>query len=331
MKRNLTAQKAFSFPEFCSIASRAEHDFSDFGTVITQGNRNEEGSTYTFKDNGSSVLAVAHLDTVQSGSYSSIIYVKGERVLLCPRLDDRLGVYIITRMLPRMGITCDLLLTTGEEVGMSSAELFLTDKQYNWAFSFDRAGADVVLYQHHHKQLCRVLRKAGFKIGDGTFSDISSLDIGCSGINFGCGYYDPHGQHAYAKLSETFRMVDKFAEFHAKHGERFLPYDKNSQYRTMSGYQRQWWKSERYYAGKSVYSTGYSAGYPQDEKIWSGNGYKGSGFATKGQYLDWYGRHDEWDTIDATNESEAERLWREEQEEQLETLADQALREDNGK
>lgn len=161
MKKTLTAEQAFSFTEFCAIASRDERDFADFGTVVTQGDRRDEGSTYTFKDNGSPVLAVAHLDTVQEASYSSIFRVKGERVLLCPRLDDRLGVYIITRLLPRMGITCDLLLTTGEEVGCSSAELFLTDKQYNWAFSFDRSGADCVLYQHDHKKLRRVLRFMG--------------------------------------------------------------------------------------------------------------------------------------------------------------------------
>lgn len=300
----VTAQQAFSFPEFCKIASRSENDFAEFGTVVTIGSRSEEGSTYTFKDNETNVLAVAHLDTVQPSGCSSILNCKGERILLCPKLDDRLGVYIITRMLPRMGITCDILLTTGEEVGMSSAENFLTDKEYNWAFSFDRAGVDVVLYQYEHKALNRVLRKAGFKIGNGSFSDLSMLDIGCSGINFGCGYYDAHGVHAYCKLSETFRMVDKFANFHEKWKDKRLPFDKCSRSYTMSGYNRNITRYSAYdHYGRDGYAN-YS--YPHNEVIWD---------TQKNRYLKWYEVQDETLT----------------QEERLETLADQAMREDNGR
>src|SRR5262249_10213773 len=140
----MRASNLFSFAEFSAIASKSESDFADFGVVVKQGN--SEGDTYTFADNGSDVLGVAHLDTVQNAHFGSLIKLKGEKVLLSPRLDDRLGVYIITSLLPKFGVTCDWLLTTGEEIGCSSAANFRTDKSYNWAFSFDRSGDDVVLY-----------------------------------------------------------------------------------------------------------------------------------------------------------------------------------------
>ena len=296
----MKSNRVFSFAEFAKIASRHEEDFSDFGTVVTQGQG--EGSTYTFKDNASEVLGVAHVDTVQQGAHSSLISIGKERVLLCPRLDDRLGVYIITRLLPKLGITCDWLLTTGEEVGCSSAELFLPEKEYKWAFSFDRMGADCVLYQYEHKALTRLMRKNGFRVGQGSFSDLSSLDIGCSGVNFGCGYYDAHGLHAYAKLSETFKMVDLFAAFYAKFKDTRLPFDPCSRSYTMSA-----WHHGRnsythcgrngYYGGSGY--VGYS-GYPES---WNQND----------KYLAWY----------QTDENLT-------QEEKFEILADEAQRYQGG-
>ena len=224
----MRASKAFSLSQFEAIASRDEGDFADMGTVVSIGKG--EGSTYTFCDNGSDVLAVAHLDTVQSDNYTSVLTIKGERVLLSPRLDDRLGVYIITRMLPLMGVTCDWLLTTGEEVGQSSAEIFTPAKQYNWAFSFDRAGSDCVLYHYECKALKKLLRKAGFHIGQGSFSDLSFLDANCAGINFGCGYQDAHSLHAYAFLNDTFKMVQRFARFYREHKSARLPYNGEKPY-----------------------------------------------------------------------------------------------------
>lgn len=261
----------FSFEEFNKIAARDEADFADFGTTVTQGSG--EGNTYTFADNGSNVLGVAHLDTVQAANHSSILRVGKERVLLSPRLDDRLGVYIITKLLPRMGITCDWLLTTGEESGQSSAENFIADKTYNWAFSFDRAGTDVVLYQFDHKPLRRILRKAGFKVGDGTFSDLSFLDVGCSGINFGCGYHDCHSINAYAFLSDTCRQVKLFAAFYAKYEATKLPYNHATPW---SSYTRGY---NPYASSGWPYSNGYAQTY-------------GRGYVTKydqrgRDYLDW--------------------------------------------
>lgn len=264
----MNSAKAFCFQELSSICSRNESDFSDFGTVVTQGKL--EGSTYTYKDNNSSVLGVAHLDTVQNGNWASIIRTKKkEKVILSPQLDDRLGVYIITRLLPRLGVHCDWLLTTGEEIGCSSAELFKTDKSYNWAFSFDRAGTDVVLYQHDHKALRKVLRKAGFRVGEGSFSDLSSLEIGCSGINFGCGYQNCHSIDAYALLSDTLEMVTKFARFHEKFQDVKLPYDPRPAWQSWN---YGTWRPNRH--SYSEYGYGHNYGSLRGKK--------------QDPYLDWY-------------------------------------------
>jgi len=261
-------KSAFNFGELSRIIARHEEDFSDFGCVVKQGDR--EGSTYTYKDNQSSVLAVAHLDTVQQGTWSTLIRVSKEQVIVSPRLDDRLGVYIITRMLPKLGITCDWLLTTGEEIGCSSAELFQTDKAYNWAFSFDRAGIDVVLYQYESKALKRILRKSGFSVGLGSFSDLASLDVGCSGINFGCGYREPHSIHSYAPLNDVLSMVSLFKRFFQRYATVRLPYDKESSRWTYRGY----------------YGQGYGRiSYPE----YTQDGYKPySDRNYAKQYLDWY-------------------------------------------
>ena len=72
-------------------------------------------------------------------------------------------------------------------MGKSSAEIFVPEKTYHWAFSFDRAGSDVVLYHYESKPLKKVLRKAGFHVGQGSFSDLTFLDAKSRGLTSGAG------------------------------------------------------------------------------------------------------------------------------------------------
>ena len=50
----MRASKAFNLAQFAKIEARHESDFDDFGTVVSIGKG--EGSTYTYRDNGSNVL-----------------------------------------------------------------------------------------------------------------------------------------------------------------------------------------------------------------------------------------------------------------------------------
>ena len=191
---------------------------------------------YAFKDNGSNVLAVAHLDTV-SPSARRFRFDKKERKVVSLALDDRLGVFIITKILPLFGVKPDILLTTDEESGNSTGEYFVPDKDYNWIFSFDRRGDDVVMYKYQTDELETILEDNGFEIGWGTFSDITSMGhLGVSGFNYGTGYYNAHSKACFAMLDITIQMVAKFVGFFEKYANTKLEYVPDPRNEYLMGY-----------------------------------------------------------------------------------------------
>ena len=191
----------------CAAASEA---FMCEGAVLQQ-----EGGLLIHRDAGSSVLGIAHLDfvggTKHTFSYSNS--KKGERTVMNERLDDRLGAYLLLDYLPSIGVNCDVLLTDNEEKGKSTAASFVTLKNYNWIFSFDRRGDDVVLYQYATESLVKMMENNTFKVGSGSYSCIANLEhLGVSGINFGTGYHRNHSPQCYAELSETEKMANAMAK-----------------------------------------------------------------------------------------------------------------------
>ena len=192
-------------------------------------NAKKEPKFYIHRDNGSDVLGIAHLDTVQQDRGCSVVFSKTlGKLVLSGGLDDRLGAYIILEMLPRLGITCDWLLTTDEETGGSTAQYFEGEgKKYNWMFSFDRMGTDVVMYDYRTKELADLVEAAGAHTGHGSISDISYLkNLGISGMNWGCGYQDYHTMRGHAYLFDTFKMVTSFVRFYQQNAETALPWTK---------------------------------------------------------------------------------------------------------
>lgn len=187
-------------------------DFSEYGDkYITP-----DGILY-YKDNGSKILAVAHLDTVQNSNHYRVVDARGSRIIFTPQLDDRLGAYVILHLLPSLGIKTDILLTEGEETGKSTAKHFKVDKEYNWMFSFDRAGTDTVLYQYHDKAMEKLLTEHGFNVQTGAFSDIGYLEhLGIKGFNFGVGYYNNHALQAYAVEHHILYNVLLFQKFYSE-------------------------------------------------------------------------------------------------------------------
>jgi hypothetical protein len=187
---------------------------------------------YVFKDNGSSILAVAHLDTVGAHEQRTCHYTETANgpIVFSRALDDRLGAYVLAELLPSMGLTFDLLLTVGEEQGQSTAEFFEPsrhhDRQYNWVIEFDRGGTDVVLYQYHDFATERMVERTGARVSHGAFSDISYMEhLGIKCFNWGVGYRDYHGPRAHVWLDDMFTMVDYFVDFHAEHSEKRLPHE----------------------------------------------------------------------------------------------------------
>ncbi len=176
-------------------------------------------------DRGASVLAVAHLDTVQSAKPQWL----SPWIINTPDLDDRLGVWILLSLLPRLhpDVKYDVLLCDSEEVGESTAKDYAkaigTDHAYNWLIEFDRKGVDVVTYDYDADGWDETLAAEGLTIGSGAFSDISYLEaLGVKGVNFGCGYYRAHSKDCWADLRETRLQVDRFADFWRQYsGVRF--------------------------------------------------------------------------------------------------------------
>ena len=182
---------------------------------------------HLFKDNGASVLAVAHLDSVQSSNHFYELFVGGQRWVLNPKLDDRLGVYVILDYLPSYGLNYDILLTEGEESGRSTAGDFNPPegKTYNWMFQFDRMGEDVVTYDYRCKELEEHLERHGFKTALGSFSDICKLEsLGCKGFNVGCGYENYHSLWAIANLGILKRQLLRFLSFYWEMHNLHLPH-----------------------------------------------------------------------------------------------------------
>jgi hypothetical protein len=250
----------FNFDELSDICRRPTHSFSEFGEK-----RGDGKTLHFFKDNGSKVLAVAHLDSVQAGKeFCALVnFPQGPRVY-SPSLDDRLGAYTILKYLPALGIKTDILLTDNEESGNSTAEFFKTEKKYNWMFMFDRRGDDVVLYQYESPELRKYLTKAGFRIGSGSFSCIRKLeDLGCKGFNVGCGYEDYHGPYAYTNLKDYWAQVQRFTTFYWQNKDRKMSHTKVTYpaYTNYQGsYQSGWPERKHHY---------YPQGQCYQEDLWT--------------------------------------------------------------
>jgi hypothetical protein len=222
----LKVVKAFN-PETCRM--RAIQSVSSFGHLSGFVESKTPNGSYFYKDNGGSVLAVAHLDSVQSSKrfVRARTTESNKLAYLSETVDDRLGAYVVIDLLPALGITdYDVLLTEGEEIGISTAMHFEppSGKQYKWMFSFDREGIDVVMYQYDTKEQRTRVERVGGKVGIGSFSDICFLDdLKCCGFNFGTGYYNNHSRDAYFVKHHLLNQVAMFLSFWRKYKNTHMP------------------------------------------------------------------------------------------------------------
>lgn len=229
-RRIKRVRRAFVPDNLIDICERQMCDFHTFGDELVEFTN---GEFYVYQDNGTKILGVAHLDTVQPVSTCDIITTKtGAKVVISPALDDRLGVWVIVDVLPRLGIEVDWLLTTGEESANSTGEDFVkahlakSGKQYNWIFQFDRHGTDVVMYDYDTSTLRDRLKSVGMSPGIGSFSDICSMEgLGCAGFNVGVGYEDNHSKRAFAWLDDTFAQVARFMDFYERYKDKFMQHE----------------------------------------------------------------------------------------------------------
>lgn len=246
-------KRFFDFDALAEICCMKIPEFEKYGG---KPNICKDGQKYFYRDNGANVLGIAHLDSVQSYQYCGLLeHPLGARVY-SPACDDRIGAYVLLKLLPAMGCKIDVLLTEGEESGRSTAQFFKPEKKYNWMFQFDRMGDDVVTYMYGDEDLEKRLRKCEFwNINHGMVSDISYMeDLGIKGFNVGCGYHDYHGPWAYCELEELFKNVKKFFKFYWTYKDKKMPHTKK-EYESYSygrGYGNNWCGHGRGSATKNV-------------------------------------------------------------------------------
>ena len=189
-------------------------------------------------NNGSKVLAVAHMDAV---GFTKPKCTK--KTVTATQLDDRLGVAIILDLLPALGINVDVLLADSEEIGRTTVRYhpFDDDHPYKWMVEFDRKGVDVVTYDYTEKPWEKALKDAGFKLGRGSFSDISALDdLKICGVNVGVAYYQPHTKACNCVLPSTLANVAKFHKFYLQHQNTLFDYDEE---RCVPEWKKNWKKN----------------------------------------------------------------------------------------
>ena len=180
--------------------------------------KDQEGMRRVFIDRGSKILFVAHLDTVLMPKFvkrtKNRIYATG--------LDDRLGCKIAFELSKELG--ADLLLTDHEEKCASTAR-YHECKEYNWIAEFDRAGDDVVTYNLDNDEFRKQLKEF-WRIGVGSFSDISCLKTDACCVNIGIGYEKAHDKDSYVNLKVMQKQIAKFKMFFEQNKNISYKHDK---------------------------------------------------------------------------------------------------------
>lgn len=229
--------EAFDIDALSRICTMAEDEFSVYCGDRIMVRQPAPHDYYYFQDNGSDILAVAHLDSCEQFVRFDSAETAAGTVIYSGSLDDRLGAYVILELMPKLGITCDILLTTGEELGRSTAAFFEPphDRQYNWIIQFDRGHqggngwggfGDVVMYDFETPEYRRMVQACGVKVGMGSFSDICMLEnLGCAAFNWGVGYRDYHGPKSHVWLDDLVTMVEAFVYFWDTHHNDYLPHE----------------------------------------------------------------------------------------------------------
>jgi hypothetical protein len=176
--------------------------------------------TYLYADTGSNILAVAHMDVVIGSSNPFRLFKDGDvAIVMHPNLDDRLGIFTILYLFPQYGIATDVLLTTDEEMCMSTARDFAEkcNKNYNWIVEADRGGEGIVLYNYgNDKQIVDDLKSMGFTVDHGSYSDICEMEeLLTSAFNMGIGYHFQHTTQCCASLQQLARQLKKLQSFYS--------------------------------------------------------------------------------------------------------------------
>lgn len=186
---------------------------------------------FVYKDNGQKILAVAHLDTVAVGTHFERCVIDGTELIFNRQADDRVGAYILLDLIPSIlgYVPYDILLTTGEESGQSTATIFNCQEPgyYRWIIEADRNGEDVVGYDYQRDpKWTEYVKSVGWTPGHGSFTDICALyRFNALAFNFGVGYEENHGRFARIDIDMLKRCVERMVAFIKLYKDTDMPFD----------------------------------------------------------------------------------------------------------
>lgn len=164
------------------------------------------------------VMLVAHLDTAHEEPVRDICLSFDGNIIMSPQGiggDDRCGVFALVKVYRLSKIKPWLLFCCDEEIGGLGANQFcLAHSQHQlpneidnlkFIIELDRKGKnDAVFYRCDNPDFESYISGKGFKIAQGSFSDISLIapELGIAAVNLSCGYYAAHTRHEYINRSQ---------------------------------------------------------------------------------------------------------------------------------
>ena len=171
------------------------------------------------------VLLVAHLDTVHDEPVRDICLSADRNILMSPQGiggDDRCGVFALVKIFQSAQVKPWLLFTCDEEIGGLGAKAFcLAHRQkqlpnelddFKFIIEIDRKGSrDAVFYNCDNHDFETYITGKGFKIAQGSFSDISLIapELGIAAVNLSSGYHHAHTLHEYINRDELNATIDR--------------------------------------------------------------------------------------------------------------------------
>lgn len=222
-----------SHPDWAQLDRRCRMELDDYKRTYAKHNIVEfcQDRYYIHIRRGAKVLAVAHLDSHGvRGDVTRVPLSNGDEVVYTERVDDRLGVYTVLDRLPDLGIAVDVLLTTGEETCVSTAENYANKvkekHKYNWIVEFDRMGTDIVTYDYGGDGFDALLKSRGAKnVNCGMYSDIVDMEaMGVKAFNVGVGMQDYHSPYAHFFLGSYLSQIAWFRSFYDAMSKTKLPH-----------------------------------------------------------------------------------------------------------
>ena len=169
------------------------------------------------------VMLIAHMDTVHHNSVTDICESENGIVMSPQGIggDDRCGVYMITRIVNKLGNKKPyILFTEDEEIGGIGASKFVASEyikklHLNYMIELDRKGDnDAVYYSCGNSEFETFISSFGFKTAIGSFSDISVIapEVGVAAVNLSSGYYDAHTRYETINLNDVENIISRVTD-----------------------------------------------------------------------------------------------------------------------